>query len=480
MRWKKWLKRIAIIAILSLLIYSLEEIGQHQWIKIRANREVAAALSETDAQDVSWHWEALIASKETMPEGENSALLTSKVSDALPRDWGKQPGEQLEWTKRLDVPSNTHYYSNVLDRIRPDRDRTDEARQLAHGLKDLKRGSPPTSIGSLSPLDEGKYSGDALRVIVLLEADTRVAIEQHADQLTSENLMALLNVARSLKAEPRLYPHILKAHIRSMVWRLTERSLALGETSSEAWKKALPLLQGAIQGDLDKPSILTAIRGERARADRFLEMVTNQSIREFAKFGNLTPGELWNPFKRLELWHYKAKIPYDRAFLLRMFNLAEKHARLPMHEQMTAFSTLPEPPRLAIEYYFSRLLRGPVDLFMRLSWQEAAEGRCAIAGIACERYRLHHGRWPKMLTELQPAFLPSIPLDPFDGQPIRYRVLDDGVVVFSTGKLTDYSGLEKHRVGLPDDIGLGFRLWDPSVRRRPAPPDPDPVPIDPN
>src|SRR5262249_22143164 len=162
-------------------------------------------------------------------------------------------------------------------------------------------------------------------------------------------------------------------------------------------------------------------RGERARVDRFLEKCTNQSINEFAKFGNATTSELWNPYHRLELWQYKARIPFDRAFAIRMFNLAAQHVRLPMHEQMTALSQLPVPHPIAIEYYFSRLMRGLLDHFLRHSWQEAAEARCALTGIACERYRLLHGRWPKSLSDLQPALLPTIPLDPFDGKPIRYR-----------------------------------------------------------
>ena len=37
------------------------------------------------------------------------------------------------------------------------------------------------------------------------------------------------------------------------------------------------------------------------------------------------------------------------------------------------------------------------------------------------------------LEELVPQFLPSVPLDPYDGQPLRYKRLPAGFVVYSIG-----------------------------------------------
>ncbi|MFU8892859.1 MAG: hypothetical protein ACNA8L_04450 [Luteolibacter sp.] len=46
-------------------------------------------------------------------------------------------------------------------------------------------------------------------------------------------------------------------------------------------------------------------------------------------------------------------------------------------------------------------------------------------GIALERYRLKYGAHPDSLSALVPEFIPSVPLDPYDGQPLRYRRRDD-------------------------------------------------------
>ncbi|HTY86765.1 MAG TPA: hypothetical protein VMB80_04810 [Candidatus Acidoferrum sp.] len=44
-----------------------------------------------------------------------------------------------------------------------------------------------------------------------------------------------------------------------------------------------------------------------------------------------------------------------------------------------------------------------------------------ITAIALKRYQLNHGNYPERLSELMPEFLAAVPLDPVDGQPLRYR-----------------------------------------------------------
>jgi hypothetical protein len=52
--------------------------------------------------------------------------------------------------------------------------------------------------------------------------------------------------------------------------------------------------------------------------------------------------------------------------------------------------------------------------------------RLAMAVAALERHRLANGGYPKTLADLVPRFLPAVPIDPMDGQPLRYRLNADG------------------------------------------------------
>ena len=57
----------------------------------------------------------------------------------------------------------------------------------------------------------------------------------------------------------------------------------------------------------------------------------------------------------------------------------------------------------------------------------------AATAIAVERYRRKHGRIPNQLGQLAPDFLPQVPIDPFDGKPMRYVVRDGEYLLYVVG-----------------------------------------------
>jgi hypothetical protein len=63
-----------------------------------------------------------------------------------------------------------------------------------------------------------------------------------------------------------------------------------------------------------------------------------------------------------------------------------------------------------------------------------ARRRLVVTAIALERFRLRHGAYPRLLTELAPELLKAFPADFMDGQPLRYRQTRDGhFVLYSIG-----------------------------------------------
>ncbi len=55
----------------------------------------------------------------------------------------------------------------------------------------------------------------------------------------------------------------------------------------------------------------------------------------------------------------------------------------------------------------------------------------ARAAIAVERYRLARGVMPAALADLVPAYLPEVPMDPFNGEPLRFATSDVAYAIFS-------------------------------------------------
>ena len=58
-----------------------------------------------------------------------------------------------------------------------------------------------------------------------------------------------------------------------------------------------------------------------------------------------------------------------------------------------------------------------------------------VTAIALKRYRLKHGKYPSTLSDLVPQFVSSVPQDPVDGKPLRYRLMPDGnYLLYSIGE----------------------------------------------
>jgi hypothetical protein len=114
--------------------------------------------------------------------------------------------------------------------------------------------------------------------------------------------------------------------------------------------------------------------------------------------------------------------------------------RLPMREQLAAIATseswfpqmLANRTKLASRFrpywdadYALLLSTEPrvVSCFRDNALTQAGLAN-AQAAVAIERWRLAHpGRLPDTLSELVPTYLTTVPLDPFDGQPVRYKKL---------------------------------------------------------
>lgn len=76
-------------------------------------------------------------------------------------------------------------------------------------------------------------------------------------------------------------------------------------------------------------------------------------------------------------------------------------------------------------------LGGVIRKVMRV---EAAK-QATVTAIALKRYQLKHGNYPKDLNSLVPEFVSTVPLDPVDGKPLRYRPNNDGTfLLYSVGE----------------------------------------------
>jgi hypothetical protein len=213
------------------------------------------------------------------------------------------------------------------------------------------------------------------------------------------------------------------------------------------------------------------LRGERAVLDRLLEHIQNGVLDDATVRQSGSAGLS----DRLGAWRVRGRIPTERADALRYLSARIAVAALPVDEQHAAIDALPGLPEDCPQGLASQFLPA-VDTFANRYWRHVAQCRCAVAGLAVERFRVKTGRWPESLAEVCPEFLPAVPRDPFDGQPLRYARFADGLVVHSVGHKLQRDRVPAAEPGLPIGVELGFRLWNPEARRL-APPPAEPKPV---
>jgi hypothetical protein len=83
---------------------------------------------------------------------------------------------------------------------------------------------------------------------------------------------------------------------------------------------------------------------------------------------------------------------------------------------------------LTVDLYFGMVAQAN-EAVARTMYRQQAQLAVARATLACERYRLKHSEYPATLDMLVPEVLPEQPIDPMDGQALRYRRNIDGIAV---------------------------------------------------
>ena len=102
------------------------------------------------------------------------------------------------------------------------------------------------------------------------------------------------------------------------------------------------------------------------------------------------------------------------------------------------------------------------DYVLRAPFREGVELRQAdVRGPPpAERFRLNTGRLPTSPDEMVSDYLDEWPMDPFDGQPMRFAINDDGIVIYSVNDdATDDGGSVAPTEGEKLARDVGFRLF---------------------
>jgi hypothetical protein len=449
------LRRVLLVAAL----VAAGVVGVFAYVRYEQDRDIREAVAEADRLDPGWRFEDLWAAREDVPDGEeNGAFWVASARAAMPAKWlaPAVAGMPTVDMRLVDVPPPQRPDEADLKELWDELAKVDGALDRARVLADRPRGRHVVSysedlIGTLLPhLDEAR------QVARMLALDARLRALDGDIEGALRSCRAGLNVGRSIGDEPFAVSQLTRAATARQALRALEQTLALGEAPA----KSLEQLQRLLAEEAEEPLALLAARSDRVSVYQCLEVMRTGRF-DRASYGLRTSvlGSIGDDLID------RGKARACQAAYLRFYNQVVEAVKLPTEAQQDALNGIPEPSQ-PLPALLEGLMRGGewarlVGTFLLAR----AELRCAAAALAAERYRLAEGHWPENLDALVPLYLPAVPADPFDGQPLRLARLPDGIVVYSVGRdRTDDGGrIDRGHPGAPG-TDVGFQLWNPDRR----------------
>jgi hypothetical protein len=410
-------------------------------------------MAELDASEPGWRLEDLEAARKNIPDEQNSALLVIKLSGKI--------GTFLSALDALSLPEQpaVRLTDEQAQGLRAALDMVATERAEAIRLKEIPAGRYPGHVGPAAGGFMRPQVQAGRELVYLLQHDAMLRAHDGDVDGALQMCQALANTARAIGDDPHPISQLVRGVEQYIAAAAIERALAQGVASDATLASTQQMLQ---ETERD-PLFLYAARGARAQAGLLYQALADRTMK---------PSDLTTAWPGAPDW---SKRVYDflplsyaqnHAAHLRLTTKAIKLCELPIEKQIDSMAlmqkTVDRQPVLArhVVWTISKMHQVHVR---NLVWL-----RCAQMAVAAERYRLRHGQWPARTENLVEAgLLPALPTDPYDGQPLRWRLLADGAIAYSVSRnRVDDGGTLNRSDPRGPNTDMGFRLWNASARRQ--------------
>jgi hypothetical protein len=428
----------------------------------QAQIRLTAYMKYLDETDPNWTPEGLQLARPAVSDRINSANLLMALTERKAKDEDPMPFH-------LDVSTTQHLHDGIWRQYLDDYllNWRKEDLEIVRQLKGRFEGNFPSSItknffdNRLLHDEKARYGAH----LASLEMD-RLIEERQFDE-AFEMLLIQFHCANSLKHESAFRCLIVECGIRNVTVRTVERWINTGKPTDHQLKLLQEMLNQQRHSNLTK----RMLRGVRASLHQYMLSIESGETSKSELWGFVdlmsrvglsdseSEGSSWRALKRRFLFK-----PHETHLqLLKMVTeeieksdepWPDKYAR---YQREVAKPKLTEAqinadPSLALVESLSPLYRQAVKNAL---WQEAILSS-AIVGVAAERFRLQHRRWPGSIEELVSQFLTDVPQNPWNGVPLKIETHSDGIFINS-------SNPDLHPDRLVESIV--FTLFEPKYRR---------------
>ena len=375
----------------------------------------------------------------SIPEGvPNAADVYTKAFDAY-----QKPNEELK--KHLPIrrsnimavprgPLDSDSVEAIISHLQANKETLeflDKAAAIEHCRYDLD-----FSQGMTMPLP---YGIDILNCARLLAAQTLLLAHQGDGDATVKNIAKQLALAQSLKKEP-----ILVSQLSRMGWiafSCSSMEYTLNRTTLN--DEQLTGLQQQLNHVYQDERITRGLIGERCF-----------NVELFRNIYDVDLGQMTYPSPPPKIPRMPGVKDRNFAMSLKLIRQYIDAMKLPAHQQLSRYREIAaKVDKLSASFYsLTKMCTRQLEQVALIDLKYTAQIDCARVALGIERYRLAKGALPKVLDDLVPRYIDEVPIDPFDGKPVRYKLTEPGYIVYSIGEDgTDEGGLEKDKVAKKGD-----------------------------
>jgi hypothetical protein len=391
----------------------------------------------------------------TVPDSSNAALVWLKGAAAIMT--GSDDGLR-NFSFRWNMPLSPDQLQSGTEVLSANK----EALALFRAAAALP-GSRYPLVLSQYPVTNIQHLADIKSAAQLLRLQTLVAAQQGESRESAEAITRIFAAARSLETEPLLLSQL----VRFALDMIAAQSLQCALNRTFFLDVELAEIQAAASRADDHKSLRLAMLGERASFITFVRdpqkaLAPGPPIAPTGVEGAIAEVFLWPMARAVGFWQRDLRFGIDALTTNILFASMPSPQRFYSATNSEAIAEQAASGR----YILTALLLPALQKAFQRDALHSAHIRNAVVALAVERFRIANtGKLPDSISALVPEYLREVPIDPYDGKPVRCKRTEFGYVVYCIGPdEKDDGGLQRPVKSKEKDP------WDVTfIVERPAP-----------
>ena len=378
---------------------------------------------------------AICSSPDLKPEWERLPIVGNPQDFGFPEE---VPPASETWGQLTEVEGYLAKQQSALDTFQ------EIARQ-----RGTARYPSDYSAGLKTPLEHLQGLRQAARVLSL---EFHVHLHRGRTSKAVDSILAQLALAQTLDGDPTRVSQL----VRVALGKLAIDEIQRGTKEATFSDADLARLQMGLRDFQFELGLKQAFIGDRASA----YTACLDPLKMAAEKSNPTPEEI------REIASRPPQRVVDAAKILEVYRRLIESTDDPLAESVrkgreveAELDAMVKAPIGKFAHIMTLLLVAGISYSAQAFADTAARRDAADVALAAELYRRRHGKWPDKMDQLVPEFLPTVPVDPFDGKPMRMTVSAEGFKAYSIGRDdTDDGGKLSDQVTPGNDAGFMIQV----------------------